>query len=546
MRADRSARRTLTASGLILAAGLTPLAGTTPAAAASRLCGPPADTVPPQISQVSMSTDAVDVTDAPATVTMTVDATDTSATEPASGIKTVFVYGYGNRFYARTKLKLVSGDATDGEWQGDFTVPQTAHTGDFNIEEIRLEDRDHNYQSYGGYRTDRRYSPYDFALHPSWQHGFTITNNGDTKPPERIPAGKLTNFSISPTKVNTTEGSKPVHLSASFSAPRPKQVWVYFQSATRHARFYKRVELKATATDKYVATFRASQWSGDVKAQSFVSARWSRKYRPFGRGYSPETLAKHHFSSQLRIHGASDTTAPELTGLTITPDQVDVSTSKQILTVTANVSDTQSGVRFLALRLSGGGRFGYGFARLKPDGDHWSGQVKIRQCSRGGDWKVSAFTSDRAGNYHSYRPHALAAAGFTSVVTVTSNPGDGRSPEVNNATASGAEHTITLNFSEGVKNVTDTTLEVYPMKPAATRYETTSAISAISCSDGTGTVPCDGSNGLVTSARLSVDDVVGGAKFQVWANQDAVTSQLTDGAGNPLQWGYRVAQVTGS
>jgi hypothetical protein len=105
---------------------------------------------------------------------------------------------------------------------------------------------------------------------------------------------------------------------------------------------------------------------------------------------------------------------------------------------------------------------------------------------------------------------------------------------------------ITLDFSEGVKNVTDSTLDVFALAPASARFQTPLAISHIVCSDGTGTVACSGSGGLVTSAVLTVPDVSAGRNYQVWANPDSVTSQLTDGAGNPLDWSFQAADVTGS
>jgi hypothetical protein len=45
---------------------------------------------------------------------------------------------------------------------------------------------------------------------------------------------------------------------------------------------------------------------------------------------------------------------------------------------------------------------------------------------------------------------------------------------------------------------------------------------------------------------LDVHDVTGGHRYDVLANQGAVTSQLTDGAGNPLSWDYTREQVTGA
>src|SRR4051794_30133963 len=92
MNTSGSVRRSLVASGLVAGIVIAPLVAATPAAAVNRLCGPPSDTVSPQVSVFSLDTDAVDVTDAPATITVTAHATDTTATGDPSGVKRVFAY----------------------------------------------------------------------------------------------------------------------------------------------------------------------------------------------------------------------------------------------------------------------------------------------------------------------------------------------------------------------------------------------------------------------------------------------------------------------
>ena len=115
---------------------------------------------------------------------------------------------------------------------------------------------------------------------------------------------------------------------------------------------------------------------------------------------------------------------------------------------------------------------------------------------------------------------------------------------VNEATASATHHTISLNFSDGVKNVTPATLSVFALQPAATRFHSSLPITGITCSDGAGTVDCSGAEGLVTSALLDVPDVATGQEYEVFANINSITSQLTDNFGNPLDWSRVAALVT--
>jgi hypothetical protein len=97
-----------------------------------------------------------------------------------------------------------------------------------------------------------------------------------------------------------------------------------------------------------------------------------------------------------------------------------------------------------------------------------------------------------------------------------------------------------------VKNVSTATLSVFANRPAATRFQSATAVTGIVCSDGSTTVDCSGSPDLITSAVLSVPALSVGAEYFVYANLNAVTTQLTDGAGNPLAWSFFAADVTGS
>jgi hypothetical protein len=173
--------------------------------------------------------------------------------------------------------------------------------------------------------------------------------------------------------------------------------------------------------------------------------------------------------------------------------------------------------------------------------------VSFARCELSGSWRIDAVVTDRAGNSADYPSSKLIAAGLPGSLSVTSDPGDVVAPSVQNATASAAAHTITLDFSEGVKNVSPSTLSVFATQPALTRYEHPLQIAAISCSNGTpGAIGCDGSEGMVTAATLSVPSLVEGQSYRLWANLNAVISQLTDAAGNPVTWNVSAAQVRAS
>jgi hypothetical protein len=109
-----------------------------------------------------------------------------------------------------------------------------------------------------------------------------------------------------------------------------------------------------------------------------------------------------------------------------------------------------------------------------------------------------------------------------------------------------AQDKLILNFSEGVTNVSTTTLTVYPLSPKSSRYTTPATIASITCYHGKSKVVCDGSAGPVTTAVLKMAALHSGNKYQVYANLNQVTTQLTDGNGNAMQWNYAQYEVIGA
>jgi hypothetical protein len=542
--------RRLATTGIVAAAAITPMAAGGAAHAAISYCAPPADTVPPQVSSLTLSTQSVDVAGGPATVIVTAHATDTAANDAASGVKRIDVDLHGPRTYASVSLSLTSGTAEDGTWQGTQTIPRIGRDGVWKVEFVEAVDAAHNFQNYvagGKYPS----MPTDIRLQPGWVTSFTVSG---AEPPVIVKPGKLTDFTLSPSSVNTTRHAKQVKVSAAFSRPRPQQVRLSFYENGKGARaYYKNVALTRSTHGRWTGAVTVRRYVGDGKAQAQLSAQYGAGVRPAYRNYDYDQLAARHLPSGIRITSGVDKTKPVLNTLTITPSPVDTTAGTQDVTVTATATDTKSGVKrinaSMYLRQTGGFKPG-GFAnlRLTRNGSQWTGQTKIRECAPSGDWRVSAYVTDHANNQTFYSSKTLTAAGLPGELTVISTPGDVTAPTVDNATASSAQHTITLDFSEGVKDVNTSTLTVFARHPAAARFQHDVAISAITCSNGSITVDCSGTatGGLVTSAVLTVPAIAVGKEYQVWANLDSVTLQLTDAAGNPLDWSYEAADVTGS
>jgi hypothetical protein len=539
----------------------TPVAPGGPGSTGASLCAPPPDTVPPAISTLTLSSQTVDVSSGPQSVTVTVHATDTSANGTASGVQRVFVDLSGPRDGAFARLKLASGTTTDGTWTGTLTIPSDARSGTWLVRDVSIQDAAGNEQSYSQYAATPQ-SPYDPRLQSGWQTELTVT--GTQPPPPTVTAGRLSDFEISPAEVDTTHASAVVQLSARFSGRQPRVASVDLAQGRPGAVPFGRSARLHRSGREWTAQLRIPRWLGDHILKADLFAGFPRHDRPAVRRYDAGALRRLGFASQIAVTSGVDTAKPSLTSLALTPTQIDTTGGPEQLTVTATATDALSGVRRVVANLfirhgSGGAAAGlypypgFGYASsggitivLKPHDGQWVGTGTFQECEPGGQWHLDLDVQDHAGNVASYSAGQLAKAGLPSGVSVTSTPGDVEAPYVKGATASGIDHTITIDFTEGVKNVSTSTLQVYPREPAAQRYTQPAAISAIVCSNGSAIVDCSGSSGLVTSAVLTVPNLTAGADYEVFGNPFAVTPQLTDGNGNPLYWNDPATEVTGS
>jgi len=128
---------------------------------------------------------------------------------------------------------------------------------------------------------------------------------------------------------------------------------------------------------------------------------------------------------------ASDTTPPKLVSLTVTPNQVDVSTSSQDVTVTAVITDDLSGVSYSGdatpgdvssyvylLSPSGNQTIGLnGFTLVS--GDTYASTMTVPQYAEQGIWRDwVVYLTDEVGNYVWLYEDDLISAGVNEAVGV--------------------------------------------------------------------------------------------------------------------------------
>ena len=129
-----------------------------------------------------------------------------------------------------------------------------------------------------------------------------------------------------------------------------------------------------------------------------------------------------------RAQAAEDTEPPVLESLSISPATVNTTSSAQTVTVTAHITDNQSGVQYADI-----GIFSPGHHQIEPgfhlisgtdtDGMYES-TLTLPQGSEVGAWKARVRLSDYDGNATELDSEELEADGFPNTVEVEDSAGD--------------------------------------------------------------------------------------------------------------------------
>jgi hypothetical protein len=484
-------------------------------------------------------------------LTVTVTAHDSTANGAASGIARVGVDAFTLKPSPRLlspHLRLVRGTVMDGTWRGTLKVPLR---GSWKFTNVFAIDAAHNTQDYTHKGRGRNAgSPTDFVLHAGWQTSFRAT--GHLPAVHHVRPGGLTSFSFSPRHVDTRQHAERVHVTATFAKPTPTAVFATFKGGSdgiQHRNWiHSDAKLSRRANGTWRGSFRVGTWEGNLTAFADVSQLYGGNVSPPDKSESAGGLARRGFPRILRITSREDDTTPVLTGLAVSPSSVDTTSGAQPITVTATAHDqTGTGMAADAYLSNPNGGVGSDLSielTRRPGTDTFVGTKNLRECVPGGAWRIEIGLDDNAHNQISYSPDQLAAMQLPNTIHVTSSPGDIVPPRAK-AVTSVADHTLTLTFSEGVENVDDSTVHIYPLSPPAARFHPV-PITTVTCSTDTATVDCSGRHGLVTSAVLTIPQLTSGTQYSVFANIDGVAPQLTDGNGNPLAWSRRVDRVKAS
>jgi len=258
---------------------------------------------------------------------------------------------------------------------------------------------------------------------------YTSNSSSDNTPPV------LTNLTIAPQTVDVRNNSEQftVTVSATDDVSGLQKVWLYLESPNGTAYVGSMPPFDGSLSDTITWSPSIGMWSepGDWYLKYF----WIYDVTGNIKKYSKDDLSGLGFPNKISVTSNTDSKAPELTNLTITPQTVDVRNNSEQFTVTVSATDDSSGLQKVWLYLESPNGTAYVGSMPPFDGSlsnttTWS--PSIGMWSEPGDWYLKYFwIYDVTGNIKKYSKDDLSGLGFPNKISVTSNT-DSKAPELTN------------------------------------------------------------------------------------------------------------------
>jgi hypothetical protein len=513
-----------------------------PMTSIGRACGLHPDTVPPVVTGVTLSSRSINLSHGAQQLVVTIDAKDQSADGPPSGVKEVQVEFSGPGALPDAHLALASGTPGNGIWRAIVPIPVMTRPGRWRIINVEVVDNDGNGNTYSHGYGPGYSGPTDIVLR-GWGDFFTVAGSAPAPPAPKAPT--FVGLIASRRSIDIRSRIQAVHVTARWAGAPAYHVTVAASTPGRTPHHPLRARLRKSADGRWrgVLVFRPGMRPGEW--QLGVTAEFGPHSNPQATSGSGSPAAGQPAPTTIDVDSVRDPTPPVVSSVSVRPFGATANPGDR-LTVIAHVADPQSGVRNIGIefRAAGGGEGSELGAKLTRRGDHWIGHFRVRRCSANGHWRLyNVDAHNRAfGHLNLFGKRELRRSGLAASFTVAGGEFDDPVPTVVSATRNGDQ--LTLDFSEGVRNVSSASLTVY--RHAASGFEFGRGpltITAISCRRNGAPVDCTGRSGLVTSTTLTVPGapppipkLPATFSFGVLANQGVVVGQLSDELGRPMTW----------
>ncbi len=324
------------------------------------------DTTPPKLVDVRAEPLSIDLNEGPAVVTVSIDATDDLAGVASGSVAfgcmsevegqpkgQNFRVSWGGLLLGQDNAELVDGTVRDGTWQGLFTVPEAYAGCDLDVVEVALVDRVANWASWSAFDEAR---PLPVEATPTIAVTPSDVVSGDTAPPI------LTSVTAAPESLSLEEGDGLVTVDI---AAADDLAGVASGSATFVCENQKQPSFSVRWNDVNPSPSDAKLVAGDVTdgvwRGSFVVPVGSpgctlqliqvslsdrvgnvQGWSAFG-GDGVELLPEPSPSVEI-ISDEVDTTAPEVTNISVSPTEVFLGDGDASVTVEIAARDDLSGI----------------------------------------------------------------------------------------------------------------------------------------------------------------------------------------------------------
>lgn len=365
------------------------------------------DTTPPTVTSFTVSSQQVDVTTAPQTIQLEVQATDDISGVYTIGVRAASETHRHKEGYANW---TVSGSNT---WSGTMQFPQYIANGQWKLMLTVADKVGNTTHMEGQTLVDNNYPGF-----------IQVTSNEDITPPviheatiNPDEADVRSTTKIIEARIRATDDvSGAMHASLAFVSPNINNPEVHL-ILSRLADEQGNAEWVGSATvPQHVSS---GTWLGRISVSDQVG----------NTTYMVASLmAQHGFDHQLSVISNEDVTPPTAENLTFTPDNVDVSTAPQQAYGRVKSLDDMAGVQSVSVMLTPPSRqnneIGAVFSLDTNAGEDgiWTGIFHFPEYIESGDWMARLIAVDKVGNQTYMDSDQLAAAGLPNKITVTNSP----------------------------------------------------------------------------------------------------------------------------
>lgn len=356
----------------------------------------PADTMPPELISATITPSLIDTETMGQEITISLDVTD-----DFSGVSEIFIDVYDPDYEYSYELsewayEPTSGDSLDGTYEIVVTIPQGSLDGTWTVE----------------------VGIYDEIGYSNWYYDetFEVSNGSggggggtDTSGPLLVGIN-----SITPNPVDITSGSQTVTVNFDLSDDSSGFDYGWVNLLNPGGDFVETVRF-----DEFDEVVSTGPLSGTYEVIVPIPAygppgQWALT---FGLNDYAGNLSDYPYTTsfpnpgdellEVTNTGPSDTTAPVLNGITLTPSTVDTSGSPQMIDIELDVSDDLSGIRSVTVYgYDPNGNIDYSVYDLITGSATTTGPLtgsfEIPAGSMEGTWKIAVFLRDMSGNWEQY------------------------------------------------------------------------------------------------------------------------------------------------